>query len=169
MVRKLFLVSACCVVAASLAAALDVGQLPNPLKDVAVGQWILYPVSWDESEGDQKQTVTSIEGEGDDRVLTVRKEIIIDGNVVETEEFSAPYNELIAEMHEMFDEAADATVSSTTLEVNGKTIDCVLLTYTEDNIECKIYLSEEIPITGIVRFEMEGLDRPVMAVKDFKK
>lgn len=159
----------CCVLFMSLAGAVDYAQLPNPLKIVRVGQWASYPVSWEESEGVQKDTLVAIEGDGDARVLKTTREIIVDGKVVESEERTFTYSEAVADLHSLFDEAEDATASPVKYDVNGREIDCVLVTFTDGSTECKLYLSEEIPLTGIVRFEVEGLDKPIMAVKGFEK
>ncbi|MDL2207643.1 hypothetical protein LJB82_02855 [Desulfovibrio sp. OttesenSCG-928-M16] len=144
-------------------------QLPNPLKNIRVGQWASYPVSWEGSEGMQKDTLVGIEGEGDGRILKTTREIIVGGKVVNSEERTFTYSEAVADMRSLFDEAGDTTISPVKLDVNGKELDCILVNFTDGSTKCKLYLSEEIPLTGIVRFEVEGLDKPVMAVAGYEK
>lgn len=169
MTKRFIPIFVCCVLFTSLAGAVDHMQLPNPLKDIRVGQWATYPVSWDESEGIQKDTIIAIEGEGDARILTTIREIIVEGEMVDCEKRTFTYSEAVADMHSLFSEAEDATITPAKLGVNGREIDCVLVTFTDGSTECKLYLSEEIPLTGIVRFEVEGLDKPIMAVMGFEK
>lgn len=147
--------------------ALDSTALPNPLKNVKEGQWVVYKVLLMGIEAEQKQSIVAIEGEGEERVLTMKIDVLMDGEVVQSDEQKVTYSEAVREMLGSFDDAKDAVFTAVKAQVGEREIDAVQVDFTEDGVKCLLQLSESVPIVGIVKMEIEGFDGTVMEVVDF--
>lgn len=158
----LFIVAAFAGVARAEEAA-----LPNPLKSVKVGQWVKLRMFTLFGYAEQVQRVVNIQGEGDDRVITVQTEVSADGEVVNSEETSIAYQQAVNEQMTAFDDAESVKYSNITTTVNGKQMSAVQVDFVQDGQKCVLVLSEEVPLTGMVCIEIEGMDEPAMELLDF--
>lgn len=151
---------------AGAARAEDV-TLPNPLKNVKTGQWIKLRMFTLFGYAEQVQRVVNIQGEGDERVITVNTEVNVDGEVVNSEETSIAYQQAVDEQMTAFDDAEDVKYSNITTTVNGKQMSAVQIDFVQDGQKCTLVLSEEVPLTGMIRIEIDGMDEPAMELLDF--
>lgn len=154
------------LVVAAAAPAADTSLLPNPLKDAKAGQWVSYKVMIMGVEAEQKQSIAKVTGEGDDRVFTMKVEILVDGTVMQSEETDLSYRDAVAEQLSAFDDQ-EADIQPTEVEIKGEVVKGVVVAFTQEDMNCKLFLSEYVPVAGIVKMEVEGLDEPVMELADF--
>ena len=146
---------------------MDASELPNPLRNCQIGQWVLYKIQIMGVEAEQKQSIIAIEGTGDDRFLTMRVEILVEGLVAESEAERVSYKDAVAELRSAFKDNPDARFERVTMQVKGQDVDAVKVSYVDEGIENRIYLSEVVPIVGIVKLEVESEEGAVMELIDF--
>jgi hypothetical protein len=153
--------------ALSSAAAADLGDLPNPLATVRTGQWVQYRHNSVFGSAMQKQKVVSIDGEGDDMVITTESVMIIDDEVVDERTESLTYSAAIQQQRDSLADAADLVVTPTQIEVKGRRVDGVRVDFTQEEVAFSLYLAESVPLTGVVRMEVEGEEAPLLELMDF--
>lgn len=138
-----------------LAHAVDVKDLPNPLKRVKAGQWVRYRLM---GEVEQKQTVLSVTVVDGDTEFVVKYETK-DPNL-DIPDMTETHS--VKNLTEGFAETlleGNPTLSKTKITANGKEYDVVLLEIMdEEDGALRSYLSEAIPITGLVRMEDDDED-----------
>lgn len=166
MLKRIALTAMFVVCACGLAQAADFSSIPNPLKNVKADQWVSYTAM---GGVEQKQTVTKVEGEGDDRVVTINMEFLMNGNVMQAQETKISLKDANAEQEAAWKADPNIKVSEVTVNAAGKDIKATLIETTEQGITTKLYLSEEIPVSGIVKMESSALTEPLMVVKDYSK
>lgn len=157
----------CILLFASQIAFAANAPLPNPLSTVREGQWVSYKVVLMGMEAEQRQSIVGVTGTGDDRILTMKVEILLDGQVVQSDEHKVTYQNAVAEQLRAFDDSPDTIVTATRVMVKDREVDGVRVDFVEDGLACKLFLSESVPVVGIVRMEIEGFDGPVMELLDF--
>lgn len=153
-------------VAAPLLAG-DAPPLPNSLKNARVGQWVVYRINTLFGTADQKQTITAIDGEGDDRVLTIKSEMSIDGEPVDERTDSVTYLQAAREQEEALAGAENIRVKNDAIEFKGAPMDAARVDFVQDGNDCVLYLSEKVPLVGMIRMTVEGQDGPSMELLDF--
>lgn len=149
------------------ASASAIAALPNPLKDAKVGQWVQYRINTLFGTADQKQTLVGIEGEGDERVLTIKSEMSIDDELVDERTDAITYKQALEEQEKALADSGEVSVKNVSLEFKGNTYDVVEVDFIQDEKHCVLYLSEKVPLVGMIRMTMEGQDGPVMELVDF--
>lgn len=152
--------------AASAADAADV-ELPNPLRNVAAGQWVRYRVNTLFGTAEQKQTVVAVTGGGDEAVITIRTEVSLDGEVMDEREEATTYRKLLDEQAAALDGAENRSSAGTEAEIGGATFDAVAVSYTQDGQKYTLLLSGDVPLAGVVRLVAEGAEEPVVELIDF--
>ena len=152
---------------ASAAPAVDLGDLPNPLATVRVGQWLHYFNNTTFGPAVQKQRVISVEGEGDDMIITTENIMIIDDEVVDERTESLTYGAALQQQRDSLAEAADLVVTPVQIEVKGRMVDGFRVDFTQEEARFSLYLADVVPITGVVRMEMEGEEAPLLELIDF--
>lgn len=168
--RLLVVFAALALTAASVVAAdaaPDIASLPNPLKNAKVGQWVVYRINTLFGIADQKQTLLGIEGEGDERVLTIKSEMTIDDELVDERTDAITYKQAIEEQERALRDAEQLRIASATLEFKGTRYDVVEVDFVQDGKRSVLYLSEKVPLVGMVRLTTEDQEEPVMALIDF--
>ena len=117
----------------------------DALEQAKVGQWVLYKMANDMR---MKQSVVKVEG----KRVTIRNEMWIKGQPL-------PANETPIDTDKKPDSAdkpAKTETTKDTLTINNHKLDCRV--QTQGNV--KTWLSDDVPITGIVRQELDG--KPTM-------
>jgi hypothetical protein len=138
-----------------LLAAVSLAEEPSkgPLERAKVGHWVLYKMANDMT---MKQSVIKIEG----KKVTIKNEMTIKGQPL-------PANETPIDIDRRPDPTEKATKADTTrtedgeLEINGHKIKCKVMT--QANV--KTWVSDDIPITGVVRQELNG--KPTMELQGY--
>ncbi|MDR0363056.1 MAG: hypothetical protein LBJ46_10305 [Planctomycetota bacterium] len=163
MLRKILLLAAVAPVFAMpsrAAETIDLSRIPNGFASSKVGDWVKYRTLM----GDQIMTLTSIENEGEDMVVKVKTDFYSGENLVSSNEDRMPLRS--------FFNAGDAPwagegveISDEVADFNGKTIKIVAIRNPESNI--LLQMSEEIPLVGILKLEVEGEPAPIMELVDF--
>lgn len=156
------------VAAANPAArAADAPELPNPLRRLRAGQWALYRVNTLFGAAEQKQTVTAVSGEGDGRIVTIKTEIRLDDEVVDEREEASTYGKLLSDQTAALDDAENPSAEHCETEAGGATVAATAVRYTQDGKQYTLFLSEEIPLSGVIRLVEEGTEEPVVELIDF--
>lgn len=163
-----------CLAAAILALALapaalaaDIDQLPNPLANVKVGQWLEHRHNTAFGSAEQKQRITAVVGEGDDKVITAESVMTMDGEVVDEREESITYGAATEQQRDSLKDAEGLVITPVAIEVKDTTVDGVRVDFVQDETRFSLYLSDSIPITGVVRMEVEGMEEPVLELLDY--
>lgn len=138
--------------------------IPNRLLTAVKGEWVLY--SSQQNYG-QKQTITDIEEKDGDKVFTILTELLVDDQVVQKKEDRFSLKAAIAEQEEMLaSEGPSLKLSTESEKVKDKDVQVVVVEYTgEGGDVVRSYLSDAIPVTGMLRIEING--EPLMDLKDF--
>lgn len=146
------------------ASALDLKDLPNPLENAKEGQWVSYKMP----QGmEQKQSISKIEGSGDDRKITIAFETLMGGQALHKEEKTFDYKEYQQSRFE--DVSDDVKVTKGKTSANGKDYDVSILEFTtEDGQTVKLYMSEAVPVTALVKMEL-GAMGALLELSDFNK
>jgi hypothetical protein len=118
----------------------------SPLEHAKVGQWTRYRI---QADSEMKQAVVKVEG----RKITIKTQMWIKGAEL-------PSAELPVDLDKKTDpndkKPPEAKVEEGTQVVNGKTLKCRV--HTQDKM--KTWFSDDVPIMGIVRQELDG--KPTM-------
>lgn len=149
------------------AAAAETATLPNPLRTAHPGQWVRYRINTLFGHAEQKQTLLKIDGEGDDRIFTIKSEMIIDNEPVDERTDSITYEQALAEQESALEDASGISMKSEVSELNGTKFESLRIEFHQDGKKCRLILSDSIPLVGMVRLEIEGTDDPVMELLDF--
>ncbi len=126
-------------------------DVPDCLKDVKVGEWVKYKM---QSNMEMKQTVTKVTKEE----VTLSTEMFMNGNPL------GKPNEQKIPREAKGDAKAEGKkpkTSSATVKVKGKDVKCVVV----EASGSKTYMSNDIPVTGIVKSEAGG--KVVMELVDY--
>lgn len=152
---KHFLVGALFALAVSCAVqAADFSKIPDASKNLKVGQWARYKVM---GGIENKQEITAIEGEGDDRVVTLKMDLSMGGNVLQSEEHKMPVKQLPGQDMASREDHEGVEIRDESVTVNGKTYDAVAVVVKNEGNEITTYLSKDVPITGIVKSDITGV------------
>src|SRR5581483_5409402 len=117
----------------------------GPLDRAKVGQWVLYKMA---NEMSMKQSIAKVEGQK----VTIKNEMWIKGEAL-------PANETPVDLRRKSDSPAERSakgdapkVEDGELEINGHKLKCRVYT----NGTVKTWVSDDVPVTGIVRQELNG-------------
>lgn len=163
MFKKLLVVAVFAFTASCVAQAADFSKVPDATKNMKVGQWVQYKI---QGGMEMKQTVASIEGEGDDRVITLKMEMSMGGQVMGSQDQVIRLSETKAQEKAAREANPDVEITEEQITVNGKTFDAVVLTAKIDGSESKTYMSEEVPVTGLIKMDITGIGT-TMELVDF--
>lgn len=168
MVKHIFaVVLAAALAASAFAAGADALRLPNPLRHVAAGQWVRYRLNTLFGVAEQKHTVLGVDGSGDDALITIKTETILDGETVDEREVVSTYRKILDDQASALDDAENPSAEPCDTEACGATFPAVAVRYTREGQNYTLFLSDEIPLAGVVRLVMEGTEDPVMELIDF--
>lgn len=164
MFKRFALTAMFAVLVFGLAQAADFSKIPNPMKNAKTGQSVTYT-----SMGgmEQKQSITAVEGSGDDLVVTVKTEVMMGGNAIQSDETKISLKDAKAQQEAAWQADPDVKISDAKVNVGGKDYNAVLIESTTQGITTKIYMSEEVPVSGILKMESSALPQPLMEVKEF--
>lgn len=164
MLKKIVVAAMFVLMSLNASFAADFSKIPDATKNAKVGQWVAYNAMGGMT---QKQTITKIEGEGDDRVLTIKMEVMMGENVVQESEMQISLRESKAQQEAAIKADPDFKISDVKVNAAGKEIDAVLIESTTGGITTKMYMSEKIPVGGIVKVESSAMPQPLMEVKEY--
>lgn len=153
--------------AAAGAFAADLDSLPNPLAAIRPGQWVEYRHNLVFGMAEQRQKVLAVEGEGDERVITIESVMTMDGEVVDERVESITYGQALLDQRQSLADAAELSIAPAGIRVKDGSVDGVKVEFVQDDNRFTLYLSDRIPITGVARMEVEGVDDPVLELVDF--
>ena len=166
---SVFLFMAVCALPAAAAdTALEV-PLPNPLQSAKAGQWVQYRITTLFGSAEQKQTILSIDGDenDDERVLTIKSEMIIDGEVVDERTDAITYKQALQEQANALEESQDVKTRLATVDFNGQKLEAVEVDFVQQGKHCLLYLSEKVPVVGMISMTVDNEDGPAMQLIDY--
>ncbi len=135
--------------AAGTALAAD---LPNPFKDPRAGDWVVHDMR---GQSKMRQTIISVS----ETTVIVEIETSMDGKIVNTQ---TRENERIHEpslgMLGIKKGGPEPKITKETLTINGKKLECTVIEQEKDGMTAKTWISEDIPVNGLVKVEMSGGD-----------
>lgn len=166
MFKRIALAALFAVFAFGLSQAADFSKIPNPMNNAKKGQWVTYTAM---AGMEQKQSITEIEGTGDDRVVVIKTEVLMEGMPAQATETKVNLKDARAAQEAAWSVNPDVKISDATVEAGGKTYKTVLVEVGAQGVTTKMYMSEDIPVTGIVKMESSALPGPLMVVKDYSK
>lgn len=114
--------------------------LPDCLADAREGEWVLYRL---EGGMQQRQSVTAVRGD----TVTLRTEILMDGETVSSTE-----TKVSKKARPELPEGEEIETERATITIQGRKIDCVAVR----SGKTRSYVSNQIPVTGLARSEVEG-------------
>ncbi len=156
------------VAAGAVAGDSAVAALPNPLKHVQPGQWVVYRIQTLFGELIQKQTVLDVAGQGDERTFTIKTEMSVDDEVMDERTDTVTYERALEEQEEALKQAGNVDIAARKISFKGRDIDAVEVSFTDgEGQKCRLYLSENVPLVGVIRMEIEGQEEPSMELVDF--
>lgn len=168
MFKRIAFAAALVLALAGVSGAADFDKIPDVTKNAKAGQWVSYK---NEMAGmgvmEQKQTITAVEGDGEDKVITIKTEMSMGGQSMPAQEQKIPLKGAKEAQMEAWKNNPGVKVSETKVTANGKEYDAVLIEYADQGGETKLYMSAKVPVTGIIKLEVGGMPGPVMELADF--
>lgn len=162
MFKKLLLCAVAAVALSGSAWAAGVEDIPNRLKKANSGEWVLYSTMG--GGANQRQTITNVEEKDGDKLFSIKAELSVDGQVMQTMDHQFSLKEAIKEQEEMTAEDAGVTISTGKDTLKGREIDVVILSSVLDGQEVKTIMSDEIPVTGILKILVDN--EPLLELQD---
>ena len=147
-----------------MAGAADFDKIPDPTKNMKEGQWVSYNAMGGMT---QKTTITKMEGSGDDASITMKIEMSQGGNAMPAQEQTISLKDSKAMQQEAWKNSPDMKITEEKVTIGGKTYDAVVIEATNQGVSTKIFMSEEIPVTGILKMEVSGMPGPMMELAEF--
>ncbi len=136
--------------------ALELKDLPNPLKDAKIGEWVLY-----ESPGNikMKQEIINVSPEEITLKMTMSKE----GKKSTSMESKIPKDlkKLLKEIG-----AKNIKITKGNITVKGKELNCYILESEFNGMKSKTFMSVDIPVSGLIQSDLNG--KTSMKLIDFK-
>lgn len=163
MLKKCLVIAAFAFTACFVAQAADFSKVPDATKNMKVGQWVTYKIM---GGMEQKQSVTAIEGEGDDRIITLKMETMMNGQALSTNEQKINLKDSKAQEAKAREENPNVEITEETVTVAGKTFNAVVLSAKMEGVESKTYMSADVPVTGLIKMEVSGMGT-MMELVDF--
>lgn len=148
----------------AVAMAADFGKIPDAMKNVKAGQWVSYKTM---GGMDQKQSIVAVKGEGENMVVTLKTEISMAGQTMPAQEIDIPLKGAKEKQQEAWKNAPDTKITEEKITVNGVPYDAVVVQTVQEGMSIKIFMSEKVPVTGIIKMEMQDMPAPVMELIDF--
>jgi hypothetical protein len=130
----------------------------NPLFDAQVGEWVRVRMTLPRGEFEMTRKVTEVT----DAEVTIATTGRADGEVREFPPEKRPRTRVLAPR-----DGGAATFGRERLAVAGRQLDCILMTYTREGVEDRVWFSPEVPVTGVVRQERGG--RVIVEALDWGK
>lgn len=166
MLKRTVLAAFVAALALGVSHAADLSRIPNPMKNAKAGQWVSYSSA---AGMDQKQSITKVEGQGDDLIVTVKMEIMMGDTPLQANEVRISLKEAKAQQDAMMSMDPNVKISDAKVDIDGKTFDAILVELAVQGVTTKMYMSEDIPVTGVVKVETSVSPEPVMVIKDWSK
>jgi hypothetical protein len=135
-------------------------KIPNMMANAAVGDWILL-----EMQGgiQMKQVVEAVTPEA----LTLKIETIMNGQVLNSmsQQIKRTQGEFTDPSVTAAPNTPKPTITKGTTSVKGKDLECWIIEMDVQGKKSRTYMSKDVPITGIVKSELDG--KAVMTLVDF--
>ncbi len=164
MFKKVLYAAVLVLAVSAVSQAADFSKIPTPITKAKVGQWVTY-----NSMGgiQQKQSIIAIEGAGDDQVVTIKLEMMMNGQVMQSQEQKVGIKEAKDVANSPWSQDPNIKITEAKVSVKGKDVDGVIVEFTQAGATSKLYLSNAVPIHGIVKMEVTGAPAPIMELVDF--
>lgn len=150
MLKRMFPAFLVAFVFCGLAQAVDVKELPNPLQHLKVGQWVTYRLL---DDVEQRQTVMSVTEIDGDTEFVVKYETL--DAAVDIPDMTEKHS--VRQLTEAFLERLEESsvvMNRTRVTAGDDEYDVIMVEMTdEEDGVLRIYLSERVPITGLVKME----------------
>ncbi|MEW5723578.1 MAG: hypothetical protein AB1896_10765 [Thermodesulfobacteriota bacterium] len=154
-----------CVAAAAMilpaAGVLAQDDIPNYLQDVKEGEWVLYDT---ETGRQQKSTVIKVEGEE----AVFLDETIENGQTTRKGETRLKLSEAMAELNPPG--SPKPKVYRETAKIKDREVPCEVVELELSGRHIKLYLSNEVPVLGIIKLEAvaeDGRSKPILTLVDY--
>jgi len=126
-----------------------VGAPPHPIYDAVEGEWIRFKATGPNGqEIEMKERVVDVT---DDEV-TLQRTVFLDAGDRELPARPRPRSKVLKPLDD-----SDATYHTETVTVGDATLECVVMTFEADGAESKVWICPQVPVTGIVKVERDGV------------
>jgi len=144
------------------------GVIPRRLAEAKAGEWVLLRDVSGENAGETiKFTVVEIK-DGEDKVVSMRSERYgEDGTVIETKDFEFPLSKYLERTEKLEDKAKQIGRERLTVKDKEIAVTAVSWDDEEETREYKLWISEDIPVGGIVKTWSSDPDFPAAELIDF--
>lgn len=146
--------------------AADFSKIPSAIDKAKVGQWATYTAV---GGIEQKQSIIAVKGSGDDMVVTVKTEMSMAGQAMPAQEQEISLKAAKEMQQEAWKNNPDTKITEESVTVNGKSYDAIVVETVQEGMSVKIYMSEKVPVTGVIKMEMDMQGEPtsIMELVDF--
>jgi hypothetical protein len=127
------------------AVALADDPYKGPLERARVGQWVTYQLP---NEMRMRQSIAKVDG----RKISIKNEMWIKGQALPANETPIDLDKRSEALEKAAKAEAGSKVEEGKLEINGHELACHI--QTQGNV--KTWTCDDVPITGIVRQELDG-------------
>ncbi|MDR3210444.1 MAG: hypothetical protein LBU79_00820 [Planctomycetota bacterium] len=139
--------------------------IPLRLPKAKVGEWVTYKMS---DGGERREKVVNIRpagGDGNDSMITLRRESLVDGIRVDQQDVTFSLADILKETENMDLVASGTTLSWGKADFRGAEIDVVVLSSQIEGLgTSKSLMSDKVPVTGLLRIELDG--KPFLELVD---
>lgn len=144
----------------------DRPEIPNHLAKAKVGEWATYTYTGGAPGSYEKHIIVAVDGEGDAREVRLKIEHYADGKLESTEERTITMDSVAKGIAQLKERAKD--ISSERITIGGRTINAVsIVVEKEDGKRRVIYVSDEVPATGMVKLWRSDPEKPSLELEDF--
>lgn len=161
MVNRFALLFLVCAVAVSGAGAGGEHEVPNPLADSQVGDWVSYAIS-DDGRQEQKMTVIRRDGDGDGLKVVVKYDTYVNGMLTNSGTTTHSGADFAGQLPVQPGEGVEVEIDARDIEVKGEAIPCIVVKVTKNEgggkppVVREWFLSDMIPVYGVVRQSENG-------------
>ena len=125
-------------------------KIPNRIGKAKPGEWASYKMA----SVIRKFIVSGFEEKDGARHVVLRSQTLLNNDVMNEKESGHPVSD--ASILTKNIDATKATQREEVIEINGKKIKVGAISAQKDGVPVTVYVSEEIPVFGLVRMDMFG-------------
>lgn len=143
--------------------------IPNRLAKAVAGEWTLMQTVAGDHMGEKiRFSVKSVIGVGEDAVVLIANERLdADGAVAEVDEVEVPLSRYAAKLRELEDNAKQVSRERLTIGDAAYTVYAVTWDDEESGREMKIWISDDIPVGGLMKSWSSDAAFPAVELVDF--
>lgn len=143
--------------------------VPNRLAKAVPGEWTLMQTVAGDHMGEKiRFSVKSVSGAGEDAVVVIANERLdAEGGVAEADDIEVPLSRYAAKLRELEDNAKQVSRERLAIGDASYTVFAVTWDDEESGREMKIWISDDIPVGGLMKSWSSDASFPAVELVDF--